>query len=309
MTEPLRTGAFVGSEVESFSRADAMEQWQGTGLDVQNVFTTWDTATDPLHGIFDRQLRAIRDAGRTPMLTWEPFTDGPEETPADVASRIVAGEHDDYLARFSRALDEWLNEGEDRRLFLRFAHEPNGDWYPWAPAAGGVGSADAYADMWRYVRDAVGADDRVTWVWAPNHVDVGEHTAESLYPGEAYVDWVGVDGFNWGATEPWSTWQSPCEVFEDMLARVDALGDHPVCIPEYASTSVTADGHNVAAKNRWIREFFAYVRDSPVELAVWFNIDKETDWAVFDADRGDTVVTIGEERYTAYSAYGREAGR
>ncbi|GAA0652752.1 glycoside hydrolase family 26 protein [Salarchaeum japonicum] len=312
MTESLRTGAFVGSTVESFSRADAMERWQGAGLDVQNVFATWDTAVDPLHGVFDRRLRAIDAAGRTPMLTWEPFTDDPEETPADVASRIVAGEHDDYLAAFARFLREWLDADETRRLFLRFAHEPNGDWYPWSPATGGPGGADAYVELWRYVRDALALDDRadrVNWVWAPNHVDVGGYDAESLYPGEAYVDWVGVDGFNWGATESWSAWQSPREVFDDMLGRVAELGDHSLCIPEYASTSVTADGHDVSAKNRWIREFFAYARDSPVELAVWFNIDKETDWAVFDAERGDTVVSVGDERYTAYSAYGREVGQ
>jgi len=307
----MLTGAFVGSDVASFARADAMERWQDAPMDVQNVFVTWEA---DLEYVFDRVLPEIVARGRVPLVTWEPFTDG-ENTPTDLAERVVAGEYDDYLARFRDRLREWvadadgvLDTADDRRCYLRFAHEPNGDWYPWAPATGGT--AGEYVACWRTVYDAVmseGLEDAVSWVWAVNHVDVGGVAAESLYPGDDYVDWAGVDGFNWGASQSWSSWQPPREVFDDMLGRVAEFGK-PMCIPEYASTSETVEGHSVSAKNGWLRELFAYASASPVELLVYFDIDKETDWAVFGGERGDMMVTIDGESYSAYSAYGRGIG-
>ena len=62
-----------------------------------------------------------------------------------------------------------------------------------------------YVAAWRHVHDiftSVGAND-VTWVWCPNvDPDHKMQSLGSLYPGDAYVDWTCLDGYNWGPQSP-----------------------------------------------------------------------------------------------------------
>ncbi|MDO7905365.1 glycosyl hydrolase [Paenibacillus sp. JX-17] len=71
-------------------------------------------------------------------------------------------------------------------IFFRFANEMNGKWVPWytTPAQ--------YIQKFRIVANAFHkyAPDNVAMVWAPGSEPEG--TIQSYYPGDAYVDWVGV---------------------------------------------------------------------------------------------------------------------
>lgn len=305
-------GAFTGPMVASADRAEAMERWLGASLDVQTVFEPWQTTTDEITDLFDR-LTAVWEAGRTPLVTWEPFTPTPAATAGDVLESIAAGDYDDYLSRWADALAAWragpdgtVGTADDRRLYLRPMHEPNGDWYPWAPE-GGACTPETYVRAWRRAHDVVTdagvTDDHVLWIWAVNHVDVGAVSAEELFPGEDVVDLVGVDGFNWGASRPWSEWRSPSEVFAEM---VDRMRDHtglPVCVPEFGCSSVTVEGGDSARKSRWLREAFAYFDEADLALAAYFDVEKETDWQVFGGSAGENTVKIGGTRYQTYPGF------
>lgn len=305
-------GAFTGPMPASADRAAAMERWLGVPLDVQTVFEPWDSAPDAVDGLFER-LTAVWEAGRTPLLTWEPFTPTPAATADDVLRRIAAGECDAFLTRWADALAEWrsgpdgsVGTDDDRRLYLRPMHEPNGDWYPWAPAGGACPPA-TYVAAWRRahraVTDAGVTGDHALWIWAVNHVDVGDVTAEELFPGEGVVDLVGVDGFNWGASRPWSEWQSPSEVFGDMIERMRSHTSLPVCVPEFGCTSVTADGGDPVRKSRWLREAFSYFADEDLPMAAHFDVEKETDWQAFGGSAGENTIRIGGTRYQTYPGY------
>lgn len=305
-------GAFTGPVPASLDRTDAMEQWLGLRFDLQTVFEPWATSSEAVDDLFER-LTLIWDARRTPILTWEPFTPTPAATPDDVLERIVAGAYDAYLADWAAALADWVagpdgrvGTGDDRRLYLRPMHEPNGDWYPWAPASADC-DADTYVAAWRHLYDAV-ADagvtaDHVQWMWAVNHADVGDVPAESLYPGDDVVDLVGVDGFNWGATQPWSEWRSPPEVFGDMLDRMREHTGLPVCVPEFGTTSLTVDGSDRGRKNRWLHDAFAYFDDEAVPLAAYFDVEKETDWQVFGGTAGENTIRIDGTQYQTYPGF------
>jgi mannan endo-1,4-beta-mannosidase len=78
---------------------------------------------------------------------------------------------------------------------IALAHEMNGDWYPWGPQKT---KASDFVAAWRHVHDvfaAAGATN-VIWVWAPNVINpVPRVHLGPLYPGDAYVDWIGMDGY------------------------------------------------------------------------------------------------------------------
>ncbi|PWW21328.1 glycosyl hydrolase family 26 [Geodermatophilus normandii] len=141
----------------------------------------------------DREaLQRLVDDDRLPMMTWEPYDSTQPTANPYPLSRIAAGDFDAYLRQQASRI-----AAVDGPVAIRFAHEMNGNWYPWGAGVNGNTPAD-YVAAYRHVHDVVtgaGATNAV-WVWAPNVVDwptpgdVGPY-----YPGDAYVDWAGFDAY------------------------------------------------------------------------------------------------------------------
>ena len=328
-------GVYSGLSDADFSTVGRMEEWQNTPYPVQNLFVPWNPDEGHMNWLFDRILPRIWNAGRVPLITWEPYTPGTQTasvdsaslverneydayierladtTPDDIEVRIGNGEYDRYVDRWASRLQEFITASDDRRAYVRLAHEMNGDWYPWSPTVGDS-SAESYVRMWRHVHDRFDqqglSGDAIEWMWCVNAEDVGSHSAEQLYPGDTYVDWLGLDGYNWGQSQSWSGWESPDSVYGGMLDRLRGLADKPVCVAEFASSSMTKSGHDPQRKDEWIRNALTYFDDRGVDMWCWFNEDKETDWAVFDGARGTDTVTHDGEQVDAYRAYRKTIG-
>lgn len=305
-------GVYYGNQGWAMDDVGALEAWQGKRHAVVSLFTNWDGSRRVMDNLFTRQLPAVWGNGNVPLVTWEPFTG--KKTPADIERRIAVGDYDVYVAEWAGRLAGFLDgpdglagTADDRRAYLRLGHEMNGDWYPWGAAVGHDSPADFVA-MWRRVHHAFAAaglgGDRLGWIWAVNHEDVGGHPAEAFFPGDTYVDWVAVDGYNWGSSQAWSSWRDPADVLGPMVDRLRALTDRPLAITETASSTAGAPGSAVTGKSAWITGLFDYAVTAEARLVVWFNEDKETDWAVFGGSGGDVTVRSGRTRYRAFSAYG-----
>ena len=105
-------------------------------------------------------------------------------------------------------------------------------------------------------------------------IDLGNYKAESFYPGNKYVDWVGIDGYNWGQTQAWSQWQDPGQVFGDMLRRLRRVTSKPVAIGEVATTTSSTGGNTIADKSQWSANAFKYAQSQNIKAIAWFNQDK-----------------------------------
>jgi beta-mannanase len=311
-THPALLGVYYGNQGWAMRDVQALESWHGQRNAVVELFTNWNGSRKTLDNLFGQQLPNIWANANVPLITWEPFTS--KVTPNDIEVRIARGDYDGYvrtwakrLAGFLAGADRALGSGDDRRAFLRLGHEPNGDWYPWGAAKGANSPAD-YVEMWRRVHQLVseaGLDaSTLQWVWAVNADDVGGFAAEAFYPSDAYVDWVAVDGYNWGASESWSSWESPDVVLGSMVTRVRLIaGAKPLAVTETASTTAATSGTEVAAKSAWISDLFTWARGQDVRMVVWFNDDKETDWAMFGGSRGDETFRYGNTNYRGYRSY------
>jgi beta-mannanase len=254
--------------------------------------------------LFNLQLVHIWNNKNVPMITWEPnLCSG---TPNDIEVKIASGAYDAYINTWSARLKTYLsgpdgiyNTSDDRRAYLRFGHEMNGNWYAWSAAAGN-NSPNDYKAMWIRVRGiftSKGLDaSHVQWVWCVNNTDNGGFTAEQFYPGNEYVDWVAIDGYNWGTTQTWSSWLTPAQTYDNMLGRLKLLTTKPVALTEFASTT---SSQGVSGKSQWITSAFQYAENNNIRLVTWFNTDKETDWAIFGGVNGDETIN----RKKAYSAY------
>ncbi|MEX5236807.1 glycoside hydrolase family 26 protein [Kocuria arenosa] len=246
------------------------------------LFRDWTHESPPLGA-----LEAVRAQGATPVLTWEPWYAPPVDTaPADAAhqpafalSRMLAGDHDHRIRTWAGALASW---GHD--VVLRFAHEMNGDWYPWGSGLQG-NTAEQYVRAWHHVHDlfaAAGAAN-VRWCWAPNIPAPGAGTDTArladFFPGDDVVDLLGIDGYNWGFPAPPLAWTAPAELFGPSLAELRGLGTRlPIVVTETASAEGDVSGH---AKADWITQLFDHLtRQGDVWAVIWFHERKERDWRV-----------------------------
>jgi hypothetical protein len=203
---------------------------------------------------------------KIPLITWEPHE------PLD---EIIAGTHDAVFhmrARGAAALGV--------PLFLRWGHEMNGNWYPWAGANNGNAAGPAkYIAAYHHVHDLFVADGatNVAWVWCPLVTDVPADAWNhwsNYYPGDAYVDWIGLDAYNWGTSSSCCVWQTWSELITDFYA--DYAGRKPLIVAETASAEV---GGNKAT---WIADMQQQLETqfTAIKAVVWFDINKETDWRI-----------------------------
>lgn len=294
-------GMFYGNQGWQMQELRDMESWQAKKFAVVHLYSNWCPTPSAMDQLFGQQLIHIWNNHNVPLVSWEPFVCSAAQTPVHVEALAAQGHYDEYLTRWLQRLrhfvsgeDDVYGTQDDRRVFLRLAHEMNGDWLPWSAAVGGDRPGD-YVQMWRNVRaiaDRQGLDARhVQWVWSVNHTDNGAFRAEHYYPGDRYVDWIALSGYNWGETQSWSNWSTPEQVFGPMLARMRALASKPLAISEVASSSLTNSGVDIRAKSQWIAAAHEYALAQDIRLVAWFNQDKETDWAVFGGVRGDGSYT------------------
>lgn len=218
-------------------------------------------------------LDQVRARGAESLLTWEPWKAGAGvNQPGFSNASILAGDHDAYLRQWGSELAAWGGP-----VSLRYAHEMNGDWYPWADGVNG-NAAGSYVAAWKHVHDVVVAQGatNVRWVWTPNVPYTGSTLLAGLYPGAAYVDVVGLDGYNWGTGVAGRTWVSPSLLFSFGLERLRAVAaGKPIIIAETASSEVGG------SKADWDTDLVAFLQAQPDVVAfVWFDMDKEADWRI-----------------------------
>lgn len=266
-----KTGTYLGVFNPSLPfRRGGIAAWsRAHGLDPHIVhwYQQWGSGEPRFR---EDWLKRVARSGAIPMITWEPWQKPAgsvhdAEQPRYRLSAIAAGDFDPYIRSWARAAAAY-----GRPMFLRPMHEMNGNWYPWSIKTNG-GSARAFVRAWRRIHrlfDEEGAAN-VRWVWAVNtFTGLGgeDRKIGPYYPGDSYVDWVSVTGFNWGTTNTWSEWQSIDQVIGRTYRRLVRFGK-PVMISELATVQEGGDG------TRWMRTTLrrleaAYPR---VKAVVWFD--------------------------------------
>ncbi|MBR7839121.1 hypothetical protein KDL01_38015 [Actinospica durhamensis] len=206
-------------------------------------------------------LNLVND-GILPLIQFEPTT----PSIADIA----AGASDAYATTLAQTIKA-LNVP----IVLSFGHEMNGNWYNWGTK--GTSAAD-FVKAWRRIHDIfskVGATN-VIWLWDVNVTyPVPDIALEPLYPGNAYVNWVGLTGYYNTTPGGRSTFDT---LFEPTMEQVRTFTEKPFLIAE---TGVSPS----AEKPTEISNLFTGVQaHSDVLGFVWFNYDKsganETDWMI-----------------------------
>jgi beta-mannanase len=265
-TGPMARNAWRVWSARDLRTVEAFERAAHKRVSVVMWYADW--ARNPIDL---EQLREVAATGAIPEITWQPwdyskgfYTYQPRYT----LESIIDGSHDRYVRSWAHALARY-----GKPVRLRFGQEMNGNWYPWAEAAN-HNKPGQYVAAWRHLHRifaAAGARN-VQWVWSPFATSV---KAEE-YPGNAYVDILGLSGFNGGPDLRWSRWQPFERLFGPAMAALRAIAPHkPIELSEVAASE--AGGSKAA----WIAGMFASLRRDPqIVSVVWFNLDKTSSWMI-----------------------------
>lgn len=224
-------------------------------------------------------FQKARDNGVIPFFSWA--NTGIRD--ADVA----AGAWDGYIRSWASAAKSWGHP-----FFLRFDWEMNGSWFDWGVGNDGTSAAD-YVAAWRRVHDifaSVGATN-ATWVWCPN-IDPREKLADlgSVYPGDSYVDWTCLDGYN--GNDPWMSFTN---LFADTYDKIMEIAPaKPMIIGEVGSTE------SGGSKAQWIGDMFAALatRFPNIRGVLWFDQNVHgpggySDWPVETSSSSSAAFAAG----------------
>lgn len=178
---------------------------------------------------------------------------------------VLNGEYDEFLRNYAKTVSDF-----DHPVLFRLGNEMNGDWCPYSSYNTSKDTV-IFKEFYRYVYkifEDAGADN-VIWVWNPNgksFPDFKWNDEVMYYPGDEYVDIVGLTAYNTGTYYADEKWIEFPELYNSVYARADELYGQPFMITEFASSSVGGD------KNQWIRNMFAHIDSYPrIKIAIWWD--------------------------------------
>jgi hypothetical protein len=135
----------------------------------------------------------------------------------------------------------------EAHAILRLGWEFNGNWFDWS--VGSTTDAENFVAFWRQIVATMRAvpGEKFTFLWNPNAPSPTRFGADQVYPGDAYVDYVGTDVYDdfWGTPFiPPVAWahQLSQQWGLNWLATFAALHNKPIAIPEW-SDEFRPDGH------------------------------------------------------------------
>ncbi|MDP4176968.1 MAG: glycosyl hydrolase [Bacillota bacterium] len=263
----LKIGAWVGTQ-PSTTELNNFQILQKRKLDIVNIYVSWANNFNYVKPYAD----AVYSNNSTLMMTWDAWG----YTTVDIAN----GSADNYIKNMADNIKSYGKE-----IWINPLHEANGNWFPWGLGDSKVNTNDTYKSAYRHIVDIFRKEGTVNvkWIFNINVSNVGTGTSFiGHYPGDEYVDYTSLDGYNWGTSQSWgSTWQSFDEVFRPSYNAITTI-NKPVFIGEISSAEQGGD------KGKWITETFNTIKTSysKVFAVIWFSENKpaEADWRINSSD-------------------------
>ena len=262
MPSGIAWGAYVGWRASAGARFEGII---GKKMNHQAVFIHWGNENE-----FPSEVaETLKKDNKTLIIYWEAmdYNGDTVNQPRFSYDNIIKGAWDDYIISFANDCKEY-----GAPVILIPFEEMNGDWYPWSGTKNN-NSPQKHILAYRHVRDLFKDVANVKFGWTINNDSVPDTLANqpgAYYPGNDYVDYVGVNGFNFG-----QPWQSFNDVFGKTLERLKAY-QKPIFIFSFACS----DGPKKAA---WITDALTVQLPKYPQIKgwVWFNEKKERDWRVW----------------------------
>ncbi|MBN2479488.1 MAG: hypothetical protein JXA94_04600 [Parachlamydiales bacterium] len=286
---------FWGVALEGYpTRKDVYvsEYETGANIDIVQFYLMFlNPLKDKKYPNIKKSLDHISSMNAISCITLEPMYFENKKEKVVNFQDLINGKYDDFLKNLASQIKEFKNP-----VMIRFAQEMNLSRYHWGDENFDEKSPEIYKKMFRYVVDKFKELKvlNVLWVFCPNSDSVPNlpwNVFQNYYPGDKYVDILGIDGYNWGtcATKEKMGWVSSSRSFDQIflpsykeLKKIS--NKKPILIFETASSDKVKD------KSSWIKEALTSANNLQLKGVIWFQVDKECKWKI-DTENQKNVIS------------------
>lgn len=182
-----------------------------------------------------------------------------------------------YWENYGVSLDSIINGSQDQLIrglkpcpdtILALFHEMNGNWDPWDGTVGS-NTPTKVVQAYQHVHNLLGNIVRYAWVINNSDVpNVAGNRPMDYYPGDAYVDIIGIDGFSWSGGSSFEQAISP------NFQEIRKLG---LVKPMWVTSFGTA---NNSSQGAWLNEALNYARNNNIQGLLYFSYKDGTDFTL-----------------------------
>jgi beta-mannanase len=200
----------------------------------------------------------------------------PTSSSGAAVGTLAAGATGAYNSYFVTLAQTLVAAGESN-AYLRLGWEFDGGWYAWSATT--AAQEASYATYFQQIVTAMRsvAGEHFSFVWNP---DVGAfndapYNVELAYPGNAYVNVIGLDAYD----QSWASPMTPANAWNETL--LPALGDaaafasaqgKPLAITEWG-VAIRGDGHGLGDDPAYVTNFINWMKAHSVVFESYFNFD------------------------------------
>jgi hypothetical protein len=254
---PPKDGTWVGtyqeaggSQLLKQNRVLDLEDLLGRKEDVDHIYEAWNAQFPRWRENWDNLN------GRVPFVSW-----GKAST-----SAVNSGRYDGLIRQ--RAADV---KAAGYPMLLEWFWEMDGSRNKHI-----AGSPASFIAAWKRIHtifDKAGVTN-VSWVWCPNAWGFQTGEAPKFYPGDAYVDWICADGYNWGPARPGDQWRSLQWIFQDFYDWASTRGK-PLMIGEFGVVE-----RKPGEKAQWLKDAATTLQTqfTDIKAVVYFDVKKKYNW-------------------------------
>jgi hypothetical protein len=258
----IKWGAYAGWQVADITN---FELKVGKPVNYVATFVHWGNEKELPYEMADYAKRN----NKTLIIFWEAmdYSAAKANDARFNYDAILRGDWDIYFKTFA----EQARKSGAQIILIPF-EEMNGAWYPWS----GVINDNTPAKhilSYRYIKKFFTGISNVKFGWAVNNdsdPDVEGNRPADYYPGDEYVDYIGINGFNFD-----NPWQSFEEIFDYGLKELEKINK-----PIFIFSTASAPGDK---KAEWIKEGLGTLATKHPQVVgwIWFNENKEKDWRIW----------------------------
>ncbi|WP_438448098.1 X2-like carbohydrate binding domain-containing protein [Gorillibacterium sp. sgz5001074] len=274
---PMITGVYIGND---YTAVNQFETWLGNP-DVEvlgyNGNTSWDDFVQSEPWIINTNWskmdnKVLWSVSLIPKAT-KPFI---KDSNLDDAAR---GKYNEYYKQVAQTIYNFVQDKGYDEIHIRTAWEFNADWFPWGtvakPGENQLKKTQDFIGAWRqFYKSFKEVSPKFRIEWCANVGDPRKYYPDLAYPGDDYVDIIGMDVYD---ETVWSHVTDTIERFQFLLTRPYGLIWHR----EFAKAH-----HKPMAYSEWGVGGNS-AGDSPymVEMLYkWFKVNKVVQQTLWDSD-------------------------
>lgn len=268
-------GASLQGSGSPVAQKNAYARTVGVQPNILKRFIEWGTPLDKAWAT------SLWKAGAIPQIELEswPYAGGL------TLKQVAAGKGDAYVRQLAKDI-----RAINVPVVISFAHEFNADWYPWGfcsrPKKKPVADVcktrpkqwpSDFVKAWKRMHGLFGSAGATNaiWLWQANQISARpENRLKYWYPGNSYVDWVGIVGYYYASNKVNHTF---AKLFVPTINEVHTFSKKPILIPEVGSQPSARQKYDV-------RDFLRGVAGRKDVIGfMWFNIPKpneHVDWRI-----------------------------